>query len=420
MTDRSRRPTGFFRASVDGSNLERIEFEGMNGRYLSMNIAATTDGSRLAFLAEDENFNTQLFIANADGTNPQPITAALLDNQPYDTVAWSPDGLHTLLSVNPSFAPVPEPLMLADADGANAVALINPPPNYITSGSWSPDGSQITFLATEMSGDSVPDGEVYVANADGSGLRALNIEVNVGYFGTSWGIIPDDVILPTEPISFMAAIGADLLHGGYRAVITGGRTCERPSSSPNSTKPRLCTCGLFCNIPPMQHPHTVRCLAKIGCKPPEQRLQSVLLRPALVTSSALCALVTPSALCPSTVLSSIKFNYSAYRSITMSKKLYVGNLAFSSTEDQVRTLFTQAGEVESVSFIIDRETGRSRGFGFVEMATDEGAQEAIKRFNGYNLDKRPLTVNEARPREERTGGFGGGNRGGGNGNRNRY
>lgn len=207
VTDRSRRPTGFFRANVDGSNPERIEFDGMNGRYLSMNIAATTDGSRLAFLAEDENFNTQIFIANADGTNPQPITAALLDNQPYDTVAWSPDGLHTLLSVNPSFAPVPEPLMLADADGANAVALINPPPNYITSGSWSPDGSQITFLATEMSGDSVPDGEVYVANADGSGLRALNIEVNVGYFGTSWGIIPDDVILPTAPASFMEAIG---------------------------------------------------------------------------------------------------------------------------------------------------------------------------------------------------------------------
>jgi RNA recognition motif-containing protein len=99
----------------------------------------------------------------------------------------------------------------------------------------------------------------------------------------------------------------------------------------------------------------------------------------------------------------------------MAKKLYVGNLAFSSTEDQVRTLFTQAGEVESVSFIIDRETGRSRGFGFVEMATEEGAQDAIKRFNGYTLDNRALTVNEARPREERSGGFGGGR-----GNRNRY
>jgi RNA recognition motif-containing protein len=102
----------------------------------------------------------------------------------------------------------------------------------------------------------------------------------------------------------------------------------------------------------------------------------------------------------------------------MGKKLYVGNLSFSSTEDQVRTLFTDAGEVESVSFIIDRDTGRSRGFGFVEMATDEGAQEAIKRFNGYNLDKRPLTVNEARPREERSSGGFGGNRSGGN--RNRY
>jgi RNA recognition motif-containing protein len=100
----------------------------------------------------------------------------------------------------------------------------------------------------------------------------------------------------------------------------------------------------------------------------------------------------------------------------MAKKLYVGNLAFSTTEDQVRTLFAQAGEVESVSFITDRETGRARGFGFVEMATDEGAQEAIKRFNGYNLDKRPLTVNEARPREERSGGFGGGR----GGSRNRF
>lgn len=207
VTDRSRRPIGFFRANVDGSNPERIEFDGMNGRYQGINIAATADGSRLAFLAEDENFNTQLYIANADGSDPQPVSAEPLDNQPYAELAWSPDGLHTLLSVYPWYAPVPEPLMQADADGANAGALINPPPNYITSASWSPDGSQITFLATEMSGDAVPDGEVYIANADGSGLRALNIQVNVGYFGTSWGIIPDDVSLPTEPISFMAAIG---------------------------------------------------------------------------------------------------------------------------------------------------------------------------------------------------------------------
>jgi RNA recognition motif-containing protein len=112
----------------------------------------------------------------------------------------------------------------------------------------------------------------------------------------------------------------------------------------------------------------------------------------------------------------------------MNKKLYVGNLPYSTTEAQVRSLFEQAGEITDVALITDRETGRPKGFGFVEMATEEGAQEAIKRFNGYTLDNRNLTVNEARPREERSGGggFGGGRRddrnggfGGGGGNRDR-
>ncbi|MBX3080224.1 MAG: RNA-binding protein [Anaerolineae bacterium] len=101
----------------------------------------------------------------------------------------------------------------------------------------------------------------------------------------------------------------------------------------------------------------------------------------------------------------------------MAKKLYVGNLSYSTTEEQVRELFSQAGDVDSVALITDRDTGRAKGFGFVEMNTDEGAQEAIKRFNGYSLDNRALTVNEARPREERSGGggFGGGRREGGYG-----
>src|SRR5687767_9681765 len=67
----------------------------------------------------------------------------------------------------------------------------------------------------------------------------------------------------------------------------------------------------------------------------------------------------------------------------MNKKLYVGNLPYSATEAQIRDLFEQAGEIESVALITDRETGRPKGFGFVEMATPEGAQEAIKRFNGF-------------------------------------
>jgi cold-inducible RNA-binding protein len=99
----------------------------------------------------------------------------------------------------------------------------------------------------------------------------------------------------------------------------------------------------------------------------------------------------------------------------MTKKLYVGNLSYSTTEEQIRELFSQAGEIESIALITDRETGRAKGFGFVEMKTDEGSREAIKRFNGYSLNNRTLTVNEARPREERSGGggFGGGDRRGG-------
>lgn len=118
----------------------------------------------------------------------------------------------------------------------------------------------------------------------------------------------------------------------------------------------------------------------------------------------------------------------------MTKKLYVGNLSYGTTEAQVRDLFSQAGEVSEVTLITDRETGRPKGFGFIEMATEEGSKEAIKRFNGYLLDERTLTVNEARPREERSGGGGfggdrrdnrgsrsGGERGGGyGGNRRRF
>jgi RNA recognition motif-containing protein len=98
----------------------------------------------------------------------------------------------------------------------------------------------------------------------------------------------------------------------------------------------------------------------------------------------------------------------------MATKLYVGNLSYNTTEDQVRELFSQAGEIAEITFIMDRETNRPKGFGFVQMKTEEGAQEAIKRFNGQTLDNRALTVNEARPREERSsnGGYGGGNRGG--------
>ena len=97
------------------------------------------------------------------------------------------------------------------------------------------------------------------------------------------------------------------------------------------------------------------------------------------------------------------------------KKLYVGNLPFRSTEDELRDLFGQHGEVSSASIVMDRETGRSRGFGFVEMNEDSDAESAINALNGYSLGGRALVVNEARPREERPRGGGGGYRGGGGG-----
>lgn len=96
----------------------------------------------------------------------------------------------------------------------------------------------------------------------------------------------------------------------------------------------------------------------------------------------------------------------------MTKKLYVGNLPYNTSETDLRALFEQVGEVAEATVITDRETGRSKGFGFVEMATEEGAQEAIRKYNGYEMNNRPLTVNEARPREERSGGGGGGYGGG--------
>jgi cold-inducible RNA-binding protein len=85
----------------------------------------------------------------------------------------------------------------------------------------------------------------------------------------------------------------------------------------------------------------------------------------------------------------------------MSTKLYVGNLAFSTSSEELQTMFAQAGTVESVSLIEDRETGRSRGFGFIEMSTKEEGAAAIQKFNGQEVGGRALKVNEAKPRENR-------------------
>ena len=101
----------------------------------------------------------------------------------------------------------------------------------------------------------------------------------------------------------------------------------------------------------------------------------------------------------------------------MGNKLYVGNLAYSVRDESLQESFSQFGTVTSAKVMMDRETGRSKGFGFVEMGSDAEAQAAINGMNGQPLEGRPLVVNEARPREERSGGGGGQSRGGGRGGR---
>lgn len=101
----------------------------------------------------------------------------------------------------------------------------------------------------------------------------------------------------------------------------------------------------------------------------------------------------------------------------MGTKLYVGNLAYSTTNASLQTLFAEFGEVASAQVVMDRDTGRSKGFGFVEMSSPQAGQAAIAALNGKDVDGRQLTVNEARPREERGGSRGGG---GGYSGRSRY
>ena len=101
----------------------------------------------------------------------------------------------------------------------------------------------------------------------------------------------------------------------------------------------------------------------------------------------------------------------------MGNKLYVGNLPFSANDDSLREMFAQAGQVDSAKVITDRDTGRSKGFGFVEMSTDQEAANAIAKFNGADFEGRSLTVNEARPMVPRDSGGGGGRGPGGGGGR---
>jgi RNA recognition motif-containing protein len=104
----------------------------------------------------------------------------------------------------------------------------------------------------------------------------------------------------------------------------------------------------------------------------------------------------------------------------MATKLFIGSLAWGTNDDSLKDFFSQAGTVVSANVIVDRDTNRSKGFGFVEMSSDEEAKKAVEELNGKELDGRAIVVNEARPREERPRGNGGGGYGSGGGGNNRY
>ena len=126
-------------------------------------------------------------------------------------------------------------------------------------------------------------------------------------------------------------------------------------------------------------------------------------------------------------MSALLFSGPSLKEVIMGRKLYVGNLPYSANDQLLRDKFSEVGTVDSAKVITDRDTGRSKGFGFIEMSSEEEAEEAISKFNGTDYDGRAMTVSEAKPMtpNDSRGGSGGGSRGGfggggGGGGRNRY
>jgi Tol biopolymer transport system component len=200
------RADGFFRINLDGSERNRISFPDLTQPFYDSWVAGSPDGTKIAFLVQQESsIDPLMMIANADGSGAHPVTTQTSDGRPIDEIAWSPDSQQTVLNTSMRNSRDPVAPLLGDADGENARNLMSPPPNYINSMSWSPDGKQITFIAPQLQSNGIPNGDLYVANADGSGLRELNIPIEVSYFGTSWSVIPDDIVLASAPISFADA-----------------------------------------------------------------------------------------------------------------------------------------------------------------------------------------------------------------------
>ncbi|MBE2184331.1 MAG: PD40 domain-containing protein [Anaerolineae bacterium] len=199
---------------ADGSERERMRFtgipgyiQGLPGELASDWAAWSADGSTIAVQAwlpdnlqanPDDRF--RIYVSSLDGSAATAYPATRSGDIAFDRLAWSPDGQHAVLQAYPGYSTGFQELAVASADGTTIETLITPPPNSMFSASWSPDSSQIVFIANEPNVETFPRGALYVMNADGSNLHALTVDADIANRGTAWGVIPADVVLPTAPI----------------------------------------------------------------------------------------------------------------------------------------------------------------------------------------------------------------------------
>lgn len=192
----------FYRLDLASGEAERIPFAATGTDfYVISRVEQSPDGLHLAVLAQDlDSRFGRLFVTDADGSTGAPFTAETPDGTPYSRLVWSPDGQRVALAVDPGFATDPQPLAVADADGSALDFIVVPPPNYISSVSWSPDGARLAFAAVERGVETMPDGDLFVVDADGGNLRELHVEGDVMALGTSWGTLPAGTVMPSAPV----------------------------------------------------------------------------------------------------------------------------------------------------------------------------------------------------------------------------
>lgn len=211
--DYNRRPAGFYRMNTDGSDAERLEFDNLpvtssTSDFADTWVAWSPDGTRIAVKVRTEedtgSNNGAFYTASPDGSGAAPFTGLSAQGAVSDRWVWSPDGAQILLySLSTLFD---EGVYLANADGSALQPLMGTA-SFPSSFAWCSDNSQIIFVANEAGVATMPGGDVWAINPDGSGLRSLNIAENVRGIGTSCGVIPADVILPATPVSFPDAAG---------------------------------------------------------------------------------------------------------------------------------------------------------------------------------------------------------------------